>query len=581
MIDSEKTYRILILEDSEFDAELEVRELRKSELPFVWSRVQTKSEFEQALRNYRPDIVLVDYKLPDFDGEQAVVMVKTMCPDVPAVVVTGAVGEDTAVGLFQKGAVDFVLKDRISGRLGPVVKRALGESANLLANRLVNEQREQLNSEMHRLATHDPLTGVASRPLLLEKLMEVLPHSKPQSPEVAFFSIDLNHFKQINATYGVQFADQILLETARRLTSLCEGQDLVANLGGDRFFLLIRRVGLEREMPVILENIQKCFTRSFDLRGLSILIDASIGGVVLRNPSDTTADILSQSEEAMRKAKLGKVAGIALVDEGMIKELKSRSSLDKEIQEAVRTKNLFLLFQPIVFLETGKIVGAEGLMRFRRKDGSILNAAEFMDALIRTGSLSLIDEMVIADFLDSEQIVIRSILKKGDFRFSFNISPGILANVGYAEGILKQIQKRNFSPDRFTLEILEEGLMPTNGTVRQNLIKLQEAGVRISVDDFGLGYSNLVRLSRLPLGELKIPRELLAGIKSGDQRLRSLLDAVLGIAKNLNLSVIAEGIEEQDEVEYLRKLGCKYGQGYLFGKGMPLEELAARVEKQA
>ena len=581
MIDSEKTYRILILEDSEFDAELEVRELRKSELPFVWSRVQTKSEFEQALRNYRPDIVLVDYKLPDFDGEQAVVMVKTMCPDVPAVVVTGAVGEDTAVGLFQKGAVDFVLKDRISGRLGPVVKRALGESANLLANRLVNEQREQLNSEMHRLATHDPLTGVASRPLLLEKLMEVLPHSKPQSPEVAFFSIDLNHFKQINATYGVQFADQILLETARRLTSLCEGQDLVANLGGDRFFLLIRRVGLEREMPVILENIQKCFTRSFDLRGLSILIDASIGGVVLRNPSDTTADILSQSEEAMRKAKLGKVAGIALVDEGMIKELKSRSSLDKEIQEAVRTKNLFLLFQPIVFLETGKIVGAEGLMRFRRKDGSILNAAEFMDALIRTGSLSLIDEMVIADFLDSEQIVIRSILKKGDFRFSFNISPGILANVGYAEGILKQIQKRNFSPDRFTLEILEEGLMPTNGTVRQNLIKLQEAGVRISVDDFGIGYSNLVRLSRLPLGELKIPRELLAGIKSGDQRLRSLLDAVLGIAKNLNLSVIAEGVEEQDEVAYLRKLGCKYGQGYLFGKGMPLEELAARVEKQA
>ena len=334
-------------------------------------------------------------------------------------------------------------------------------------------------------------------------------------------------------------------------------------------------------MPVILENIQKCFTRSFDLRGLSILIDASIGGVVLRNPSDTTADILSQSEEAMRKAKLGKVAGIALVDEGMIKELKSRSSLDKEIQEAVRTKNLFLLFQPIVFLETGKIVGAEGLMRFRRKDGSILNAAEFMDALIRTGSLSLIDEMVIADFLDSEQIVIRSILKKGDFRFSFNISPGILANVGYAEGILKQIQKRNFSPDRFTLEILEEGLMPTNGTVRQNLIKLQEAGVRISVDDFGIGYSNLVRLSRLPLGELKIPRELLAGIKSGDQRLRSLLDAVLGIAKNLNLSVIAEGVEEQDEVAYLRKLGCKYGQGYLFGKGMPLEELAARVEKQA
>jgi len=575
-----KTIRILQLEDSDFDAELEIRELRKGGVDFVWYRVQRRDEYEQALRSYQPDLILVDYKLPDFDGAQAIVMAKDICPDVPSIVVTGAVGEDTAVELFKKGATDFVLKDRMSSRLVGVVERAIEESVNRVARRRVEEQQAQLNVELLRLATHDPMTGTASRPLLMETLQEAISEIDPHAPDTAFFSIDLDHFKKINATYGMAFADQVLVETARRLTALCGEKDLVGNLGGDKFFLLLRRTALEKELPVLLKRIGECFDRPFHLRNLDISIEASIGGVILKIPGETPADVLSQCGEAMRQVKQGKKKGIFMADESIVREMKRRSLLDMEIREAVKTKSLFLLFQPIVSLETGMIQGAEGLLRFRQKDGSILPAGEFMDALIRTVSLSMIDEMVISNFLASSKALMEPLFRRSGFRFSFNISPGILATLGYAEKILAQISKGAAKPDSFTLEILEEGLMPTNGTVRENLTVLQKAGIHVAVDDFGIGYSNLVRLSKLPINELKIPRELISGISSGDTRLRAVLETIVAIAKHLDLLIVAEGVETKAEADYLRDLGCQFAQGYLYGKAMPLEELHDLIQKQ-
>jgi diguanylate cyclase (GGDEF)-like protein len=575
-----KTIRILMLEDSDFDAELIIRELRKGDLDFVWQRVQGREEYLQTLTSYLPDLILVDYKLPDFDGGQAIVIAKEICPEVPAIVVTGAIGEDTAVELFKKGATDFVLKDRMEGRLGFVVERALTESFNRTTRRDIEEHQRQLNAELRRLATHNPLTGVASRPLIIEKLQEAITGFDPKNIDSAFFSIDLDHFKQLNATYGVPFSDQVLVETARRLSTLCGKRDLVGNLGGDKFYLLLRRASLEQELPVLLSEIRECFQRPFHIRNFDITVEASIGGVILRNPEDTTTDVMAQCEEAMRQVKKGKKQDICMVDESVIKELKRRILLDNEILDAVKNKRLFLLFQPIVSLQTGDIHGAEGLLRFRQKDGSILPAGEFMDALIRTASLSLIDEEVVSNFLTPDGPLIKQLLRRGDFRFSFNISPGILANVGYAEKILAQISKGEAKPESFTLEILEEGLMPTNGTVLKNLTVLQKAGVHVAVDDFGIGYSNLVRLSSLPITELKIPRELIGGIRSGDARLKAVLETVVGIATNLGLLVVAEGIEAQAEADYLRDLGCHFAQGYLYGKAMPIEELQALIQKQ-
>jgi len=244
MSDSGKNIRILLLEDSDFDADLVIRELRSGGLSFGWHRVQKRDEFRVALQSYLPEVILADYKLPDFDGAQAVVMAKEICPDVPTIVVTGTVGEVTAVELFKLGATDFVLKDRMAGRLVGVVERAVKEAANRVARRQAEEQQLQLNVELRHLATHDPLTGAASRPLLMESIKEAIDRIDPQAPSAALFSIDLDHFKQLNATYGVPFADQILVETARRLSVIRGEKGLVGNLGWDKFYLLLRCDGI-------------------------------------------------------------------------------------------------------------------------------------------------------------------------------------------------------------------------------------------------------------------------------------------------------------------------------------------------
>lgn len=576
----EKTIRILLLEDSDFDAELEIRELRKSEVPFVWQRVQTRGEFEKALQSFLPDVILVDYKLPDFDGGEALAIVKRICPDVPAIIVTGAIGEDTAVTLLKSGAVDFLLKDRIIGRLVGVVERAVKESSNRLARRQAEEQQSQLNADLRRIATHDPMTGVASRPLMVEKLYEALSGALPQKPESALFSIDINRFRQFNVTYGVPFGDQILLETARRLSSLCLERDLVANFGSDRFYLLIRRLELEAFLPVVMEQIESCFKKPFRIWGRDLVVDASIGGVVLRHPGDTPLQVLNQCDEAMRRRQKDSTTKILMMDEGMIKELNERALLDNEISQAARTTALFRLYQPIVSLSSGKICGAEALLRYRRKDGIVLTAADFMGNLIRTNSLAYVDENVIGHFLSTDGTLLEPVINRKNFRFSFNISPGILANIGFADQILSQIKRGGAEPASFTLEILEEGLMPSNGAVRQNVITLRKAGVRIAVDDFGTGYSNLRRLAHLKLDLLKIPKEITAGISSGEPELKSLVEASLGIARNLGLEVVAEGVEKKEEAERLRDLGCQYAQGYFYEKAMTAEELLALLNKQ-
>lgn len=572
--------RILLLEDSEFDAELEIRELRKSELPFVWERVQTRTEFEKALQSFSPDVILVDFKLPDFDGAEALAIARKVCPDVPAIIVTGAVGEDTAVNLLKSGAVDFLLKDRVVGRLVGVVERAVAESANRLARRLSEEQQAQLNADLRKIATHDPLTGVASRTLLMEKLHEAVSAVRPQQLENALFSIDINRFRQFNVTYGVPFGDQILLEVARRLSAICRDRDLVANFGSDRFYLLIRRPGLESGLPALMKEIQGIFTRPFRIWSREIGVDASMGGVVLKNPGDTPLQVLNQCDEAMRRPRADSSGEILMMDDVMIRELKKRTLMDEEISDAAKHKAFFYLFQPIVTLSSGKISGAEALLRYRRMDGVVLTAADFMGNLVRTNSLAYVDENVISHFFSDEATRLGSMLDKQRFSISFNISPGILANVGYADQVLAQIKHGGAEPSSFTLEILEEGLMPSNGAVRQNLATLRKAGVRIAVDDFGTGYSNLKRLAHLKIDLLKIPRDITSGICSGEPELESLVEASLGIAKSLGLEVVAEGVEKKEEAERLRDMGCQYAQGYFYGKAMKAEELLALLKKQ-
>ncbi|MFZ4387740.1 MAG: response regulator [Chthoniobacterales bacterium] len=194
--------RILHLEDSDLDAELLTRELRSGGLEFITRRVQTQTEFEKGLAEFEPTLILADYKLPTFDGMRAIEIVKERSPNIPVIIVSGTVGEETAIQLLRNGATDIVLKEHLRDRLVKAIKRAMEEAWNKKARRQLEEEREQLVSELRHLASHDPLTGASSRSGFMEFLGQATGKNDPNVPHAALFHININHFREMNTHYG-------------------------------------------------------------------------------------------------------------------------------------------------------------------------------------------------------------------------------------------------------------------------------------------------------------------------------------------------------------------------------------------
>jgi len=203
----------------------------------------------------------------------------------------------------------------------------------------------------------------------------------------------------------------------------------------------------------------------------------------------------------------------------------------------------------------------------------VIAAAHFIESLVRTKRMTSVDKWAVSRFMQKELDVARELLLIEGFRFSFNVSPGILSIVDYGIQLLGQLGEVGMSPSSLELEILESDILHFDTEVIANLTHLRTAGVRIAVDDFGTGYSNLMRLARLPIDAVKIDRSYLEGILTKDHKRNSLLDSLVGIAKNLDYTIIAEGVEQQEQADYLRSLGCHLMQGYLYGRPMSLEEL--------
>jgi diguanylate cyclase (GGDEF)-like protein len=569
-----QTIRILSLEDSELDEELIIRALRHGGLSFVSQRVETGADFAQAIKEFHPDLILLDCKLPTIDGTQALEMAVNLCPEVPVIIVTGTVGEDMLIELMRTGATDFVLKDRISERLVPAVNRAIQEIENLRARHLAEEQGTQLNKELRQLATHDPLTGAANRTLMMEILKKAVQETDPLNPSRVFFYIDLNRFKNINDNYGHQLGDQLLVQVTRRLDSIRRANDHLGNFGGDKFFLLMEEGNLKENLQLLINQIKGCFYQPFSVKGYNIPVTASIGGVLLNAPGITPSDLLLQAEEAMRLVKSGVHKGFCMADEVIIREMKHRNEIDQKMAKAIESNRLFLAFQPIVELESGKVIGAEALLRCRDTDGTIMSAADFIPSLERSNQLSPVDEWVFSELIHLYSGIAKPLLEIPGYRFSFNVTSSLLTTADYAEKILLKIKTAGISPNSVILETLEGSFLPNNETVQKNLALLRSEGVRIAVDDFGTGYSNMQYLFNMPIDIVKIDKTFISG---GNGKRHAILSAMVSIAKHLGYEVIGEGVEMESEAEALKALGCKYAQGYLYGKAMPPEDLAAFI----
>jgi diguanylate cyclase (GGDEF)-like protein/PAS domain S-box-containing protein len=442
----------------------------------------------------------------------------------------------------------------------------------VLTLRDVTEQR-QLERELKYRAFHDSLTGMPNRMLFQERVVRAMARARPTDAVVGVLFIDLDDFKVINDTMGHSVGDELLVAAGMRLSALTTGRGTAARLGGDEFGLLIEDAVEGAAVENLAEAIVLAFQEPFTLAMGSAIVTATVG-FASSEDSASTSDLVRHADLALYAAK---AAGKRqwrryqpVLSAGMMRRRDLQAALDSAVAESAFT----LVYQPIVELSSGAVAGFEALLRWPHAEWGMVQPDQFIALAEETGHIVPLGAWVLqqatADLARWQQRV------RGHppVYVSVNVAARQLRDPGFVQGARRRLTESGVAPSSLVLELTESGLLRPDQRLRADLQELKGMGVRLAIDDFGTGYSSLSYLRELPIDLLKIDKSFVDGIAVSTQRL-ALVEVINRIAKTLELTVIAEGIESEVQRDMLVSMGCRYGQGYLLAAPMPADEAEA------
>jgi diguanylate cyclase (GGDEF)-like protein len=419
-------------------------------------------------------------------------------------------------------------------------------------------ENDRVKSQLRHQAFHDSLTGFANRVLFTERVHKALTLTFAGERRPAVLFIDLDDFKTINDSLGHSAGDQLLIAVAERVRALLRPEDLVARLGGDEFAVLLERSD-RRDAESVASRLVDALRAPFLLEGREMRIHASIG-IARAERGAVADDLLRNADVAMYSAKTNGKGGFAWYDPEMHVRAQRRQELATTLEGSVEREEIEAHYQPIVALETGRVVGLEALARWRHPARGLVLPDSFIPLAEETGLMPPIGRTVLR--LACEQL--QSWRSRHRFHdellVSVNLSQSELRNPNLARDVEEALSESGIPPDRLVLELTESSAMQDPAAAIETLGKLRRLGVRLALDDFGTGYSSLSHLRDFPIDMLKIAKPFVDRI----DRDRTFVDAILRLATTLELEVVAEGIETGEQAEILRSLGCALGQGYYY-----------------
>ena len=411
-------------------------------------------------------------------------------------------------------------------------------------------------------AVTDPLTGLPNRRLFTDRVDHALARRSRTAKGVAVLFLDLDDFKLINDSLGHASGDEVLAAVGTRLRTCIRTMDTVARLGGDEFAVLLEDVAVEAEAIAAAERIVAALAEPLPLPGRTVPVRASVGVAFDRaEPGMTAVELLRNADTAMYEAKATKPGHLAMFEPVMHARQVARLELEGQLSEALARNQFHLVYQPIVALASGRIIGAEALIRWDRGARAPIGPAEFIALAEETGDIVEIGRWVLTEASRQARRWQRD-LGLASFEISVNMSARELGESGFVAQVASIIAEADLAADHLTLEITEGVMLADETRAIAMLHALRETGIHVVVDDFGTGYSSLGYLHRLPVDGLKIDRSFVQGLGSGRER-TAIVAATLSFARALGLTVTAEGVETADQLNRLRELGCGQVQGYL------------------
>lgn len=427
------------------------------------------------------------------------------------------------------------------------------------------------------LATHDELTGLPNRALFLDRLRQAIAHSERTESTFAVLFIDLDNFKVINDSMGHAAGDDLLKEISSRLRECVRGGDTVARFGGDEFALLIEEASVA-EAEMTAHRIADAMLRPHPIGRQNVYPGASIGICLYPNDGVDPETLLKNADSAMYHAKDGGKRGHHFFTDELKRVADERLKLETELRGAIERDELFLVYQPQVDIGSGRLVGVEALARWNHPIEGLIPPSKFIPLAEMTGIIDRLGEWVAATACKQ----MAAWVKQGQDipRVSINVSPYQFRRSNIPAMMLRLLSQYGLDAGRVMLELTESALAEDTEQAQQALQELKSLGIRLSIDDFGTGYSSLAYLRRLPIYELKIAQNFVVDI-AHDADAQAIAKTILLMAQALGFTVVAEGIETEEQLAVLRNAGCDIGQGYLFSHPLRQEELVARFGKSA
>jgi diguanylate cyclase (GGDEF)-like protein/PAS domain S-box-containing protein len=434
--------------------------------------------------------------------------------------------------------------------------------------------RKSVEERLLHEALHDALTGLPNRALYMDHLRKAVARWKRRDRGAfAVLFLDLDGFKGINDTLGHLAGDQLLVEFTQRLIANVRPGDTFARMGGDEFSILLDDLNDLNDAIIAVKRLQQTLQDPFQVSGRELFVTSSIG-VALSTPEYVDPDeILRHADAAMYRAKkLGK-GRYEVFDTSINKRLERQSQIETDLSRAVERAELFLEYQPIVALETGRIAGFEALLRWQHPTLGMISPPDFITVAEATGAIVPIGEWVLEESCRQTREWQKSCPQSPPLYISVNLSVKQFTQPHLVEQVAIALHNAGLDPSNLKLEITESMLMNAESAIRM-LGELNALGVGISIDDFGTGYSSLSYLHRLPIGNLKIDRSFVNSMSRNKESFE-IVRTIITLAQSLNLTIVAEGIETDEQLQMLRDLNCEYGQGHFFSKALTVEWAAS------
>jgi diguanylate cyclase (GGDEF)-like protein len=527
------------------------------------------------------DLVISDINMTGISGLELLPHVHRNCLDTVVLMISGEQTIETAIEAIRGGAFDYIMKPLDLNHVEAAVDRALRHHLLLKEKRSYENNLEELvrerTAQIEHLAYHDTLTDLPNRVLFVDRITQALTLAQRSSHMVGIMFLALDRFKKVNDSLGHVVGDLCLTEVAARLRQCVKEGDTIARINGDEFGLLFTQIEGTGDLVELAQIIADALKPSFHLEGQEVYVTASIGISIFPTDGQDPETILKNAGAALNQAK--KLGGnkYRFYTADMNARALKRLALETSLRGAIEKEELVLYYQPQIDYSTGRIVCAEALVRWQHPSLGLLPPSEFIPLAEDTGMILQLGVWVMRTACTEARAW--QVGGLGSLHIAVNVSAREFRRPDFFETTVDILTETGLEPGCLELELTETTIMENAEAAVDLLSRIRKLGVQIAIDDFGTGYSSLSYLKRLPIDTLKLDRSFVNGATS-DPDDAALVMAVITLAHNFRLKVVAEGVETEEHLRFLRLLRCDGGQGYLFGKPMPANVFRSSLNRE-